>query len=55
MAGLRNRWHPASLLYGSATNKTLTRDISYLRDMDLIRVEQGRVLANLELMNQFSD
>ena len=55
MAGLRNRWHPASLLYGSATNKTLTRDINYLRDMDLIRVEQGRVLANLELMNQFSD
>lgn len=55
MSGLRDRRHPASLLYGGATNKTLTRDINYLRDMDLIRVEQGRVLANLELMNQFSD
>ena len=51
---LRARRHPAALLYDGVTNKTLTRDINYLEDAGLIRVENGRAHANLELMNQFA-
>ena len=52
---LRARRHQAALLYAGVTNKTLTRDINYLRDMGLIRIEKGHARANLELMNQFSE
>ena len=52
---LRARRHPAALLYAGVTNKTLTRDMNYLRDMGLIRIENGLARANLELMNQFSE
>ena len=52
---LRARRHPAALLYAGVTNKTLTRDMNYLSDMGLIRIENGLARANLELMNQFSE
>ena len=55
IAELRARTHPASALYRDATNRTLTRDINYLKDMGLIRVEDGYARAQLELMNQFSE
>ena len=55
IADLRARRHAAALPYAGVTNKTLTRDINYLRDMGLIRIENGHARANLELMNQFSE
>ena len=55
LARLRSRQHPAALLYGGVTNKTLTRDINYLRDMGLIRVDDGVARANLDLMDLFSE
>ena len=51
---LRAREHPAALLYASTTNKTLTRDINYLREQNLVRVEDGNLHANIGLMNQFT-
>ena len=55
IADFRARRHPAALLYAGVTNKTLTRDMNYLRDMGLLRMEGGYARANLELMNQFSE
>ena len=55
IADLRARPHHAALLYRGVTNKTLTRDINYLRDMGLIRVEDGAASANLGLMNLFAE
>ena len=54
VADLRARRHPAAALYTGATNKTLTRDINYLRERRLVLVEDGAVRANLELMNRFT-
>ena len=51
---LRAREHPAASLYASTTNKTLTRDINYLREYNLVHVEDGNLLANIGLMNQFT-
>ena len=55
LADLRARRHPASAPYGAATNKTLTRDINYLREQGLVLVEDGELRANLGLMNRFAD
>ena len=55
LADLRARRHPASAPYRAATNKTLTRDINYLREQGLVLVEDGELRANLGLMNRFAD
>ena len=55
LADLRARRHPASAPYRAATNKTLTRDINYLRERGLVLVEDGELRANLGLMNRFAD
>ena len=55
LADLRARRHPASAPYRAATNKTLTRDINYLREQGLVLVEDGALRANLGLMNRFAD
>ena len=52
VADLRARRHPAAALYKGATNKTLTRDINYLREQRLVLVEDGAVRANLELTDR---
>ena len=55
LAALRSRQHPAAALYAETTNKTLSRDINYLRERSLVRVEEGLLQANLSLMNQFTE
>ena len=52
---LRARRHPASVLYAAATNKTLARDINYLRRQDLVYVEKGELHANVGLMDRFTE
>ena len=52
VADLRARRHPAAALYAGATNKTLARDIGYLRERRLVLVEDGAVRANLELTDR---
>ena len=55
LVDLRARRHPASTLYRGATNKTLTRDVNYLRERGLVLVEDGELRANLGLMHRFAD
>ena len=55
LADLRARRHPASAPYRGATNKTLTRDVNYLREQGLVLVEKGELRANLGLMHRFAD
>ena len=55
IAELRARRHPASALYRDATNRTLNRDINYLRTQGLVLVEDGELWARLELMDRFAE
>ncbi len=43
----------AARLYAGLSNKTMTRDITALKDMNLIVVQEGKVYANYELMRAF--
>ena len=55
LAELRARRHPAAAPYRGATNKTLTRDVNYLRERGLVLVEDGELRANLALMDRYAD
>lgn len=50
---LRKGGHPLSRLYHGVTGKTLSRDLNYLRDRGLIKIENNRIRANVELMQEF--
>ena len=50
---LRKGGHPLSELYHGVTAKTLSRDLNYLRDRQLIRIEEGEIRANVEVMRHF--
>ena len=50
---LRRRTHPESSLYTNTTNKTITRDLTYLKDAELVTVREGMIEANLSVMDQF--
>ena len=51
---LRLGAHQLSRLYRGVTNRTLTRDINYLKQRDLIIVDGDEIRANLDLMTQFT-
>lgn len=53
LRGLRDGTDPASPLYAGLSSKTLSRDIDYLSKEKLIRVIDGAIRANLELMRDF--
>ena len=53
IAQLRRGGHPLSELYHGVTAKTLSRDLNYLEKRQLIRIKDGIVLANLEVMARF--
>ena len=54
LKGLRAGRHSLSRLYRNVTNKTLMRDINFLKQHDLILLEKGSLRANLEVMTQFT-
>ena len=51
---LRSGGHSLSRLYRRVTPRTLSRDISSLKEMDLIVVEDDQIRANLDLMSRFT-
>lgn len=51
---LRTGRHSLSLLYRNVTNKTLMRDLNFLRQHELILVNGDKLQANLEIMRQFT-
>jgi Fic family protein len=50
---LRRGGHPLSVLYHGVTAKTLSRDLNYLLSRGLIKIEDGGIRANIEVMNEF--
>lgn len=50
---LRRGGHPLSQLYRGVTSRTLSRDLAYLVRRKLIKVEEGKIRANVEVMRQF--
>jgi Fic family protein len=50
---IRRGEHPLSHLYQGLTPKTLSRDLAYLAERELIVLEDGKVRANLEIMEKF--
>lgn len=46
--------HPPDSLYARKTTKTVRRDVNFLIEKDLVRIEAEKLFANLELMHQFS-
>ena len=54
LRALRADGHPLSRLYRNVTTRTLTRDINYLKQQNLVLAEGDGVRANLELMTRFT-
>lgn len=52
-AQLRKGGHPLSPLYHGVTAKTLSRDLKYLRERELIKIEGDSIRANVEMMKEF--
>jgi Fic family protein len=52
IADIRARRHPAGAMY-TGTERTLTRDINYLEERQLVYTQEGVIYANLDLMNRF--
>lgn len=50
---LRNGGHPLSELYKGVSSKTLSRDLEYLAEKNLIKLDDSRVRANVEIMQEF--
>jgi len=53
LADIRRGRHPLAALYRGVTAKTLSRDINYLREHQLIITEEGIVRANFDIMDRF--
>ena len=51
---LRSGRHPHSLLYRNVTNRTLMRDVKFLKDNELLVVEGDFIRANLETMTRYT-
>ena len=54
MSDLRNRIHPLSRFYAEVTSRTLTRDVRFLERQGLVRIEDGNIKANLDIMDKFT-
>ena len=42
-----------SELYHGVTAKTLSRDLNYLRNKGLVKIEDGQISANVAVMKEF--
>lgn len=54
LKAVRGGKHSLSRLYGKLTNKTLSRDISFLKQHELIIVEDDELRANLDVMTRYT-
>jgi Fic family protein len=53
IAEIRKGGHPSSKRYREVTAKTLSRDLNYMQKKELIRIEDGKVRPNIEIMTRF--
>ena len=54
MSQLTDKKSRAGTIYGKVSLRTIQRDIAFLREHDLIKVEDGAIVANLDVMDQFT-
>ena len=54
MSQLTARKGSAGSLYRKVSVRTIQRDIAFLRDNNLIRIENGAIIPNLEVMKQYT-
>ena len=54
MADLRNLRHPVARFYRNLSNRTMARDIRFLEDIGLVKVEDNHLRANLEVMDRYT-
>ena len=54
MADLRNQRHPLARFYRNLSNKTMARDIKFLEDIGLVKMEDSHLRANLEVMDRYT-
>jgi hypothetical protein len=54
VAALREGGHRLARLYRRVTPKTLSRDLNFLKQHDLIKVSGDQLQANIEIMTQFT-
>ena len=54
MVDLRNQRHPLARFYRNLTNRTMARDIKFLEDIGLVKVEDSHLRANLEVMDRYT-
>ncbi|MEX0749880.1 MAG: Fic family protein [Dehalococcoidia bacterium] len=50
---LRMGGHPLSQLYHGVGAKTLSRDLNYLSEKELIKIDAGQIRANVQIMQEF--
>jgi Fic family protein len=54
LSELRTKKGPASSLYRNVSYRTMQRDIALLRERELIRIEDGAIVPNVEIMEDFT-
>jgi Fic family protein len=54
MSEFRTRRGPASSLYKRISFRTMQRDLQFLRERGLVRIEDGAIVPNLEVMEEFT-
>lgn len=54
LKAIRSGRHPLSGLYHNLTTKTLSRDINFLKECELIIVEGDELRANLDIMTRYT-
>ena len=54
MSQLTDRKSRAGTVYGKVSLRTIQRDIAFLKEHELIKIEDGAIVANLDVMNQFT-
>jgi len=54
LSELRTRKGAASSLYRNVSYRTMQRDLAFLKDKELVRITDGAIVPNLEVMEQFT-
>jgi Fic family protein len=51
---IKSNKHPLAHVYKGMSNKTLDRDIGYLKSLKLIKVDGDKMIANVDIMDTFT-
>ena len=54
MSQITNRKSRAGTLYGKVSLRTIQRDMAFLKELQLIKIQDGSIVPNLDVMKQFT-